>query len=998
MTFAAESNVASALSAECTPNNTFHGFMDKQHISLARAHATETPAKVERSSEARRHRKGKPFLMSRSLFIGLACAMAVPAIGTNPPTTDPDPDPADVNATFGSVTGRVIDDLGQPLPGAVVYVEALQTGVVSDINGFYTLSRLRKGDYQLRVTYVGYQPVTYDVSITSTRPYEHDFTLAEGVQLQGVEVLGVFTGQRRALQLQKEQMGIANIVAADQVGKFPDSNIGDALKRINGVNVQYDQGEARAGQVRGTSADLTSVTVNGNRMPSAADDTRSVQLDLIPADMIQTIELNKVVTADMDGDAIGGAINLVTKNTPAERILNFNVGSGFSWVSEKPLWDLGVTWGDRFFDDKLGIMASISYQYNPLGSDNTEFEYEMNDDGEMELSNAQVRQYYVTRERQSYSLGLDYEFNPSHKISFKGLYNRRSDWEKRYRVNYKKLTSKPSKQSIVMETKAGKNRDARLELQQTLDLGLDGEHHFGALRMDWGVDYARAAEKKPDEIYASYTYEDEDYFSDLTFSGVNGKKPYAVQSLPDLSSDNWELDELSCSTSEVIENEWKAKLNFTLPLSTGLFGNSLKFGAKYTHKHKTNEVSYYDYDAEDVLGDDWRSLTTNEIRSGFMAGDNYQTNVPFLSAKKLGSLNFSQYDGEENLEEEAGNYDVKEQITAGYLRFDQSLGKKWDLTAGLRIEHTSLTTSGYTLDTEDGDALVPTGDYDHDYTNLLPSLLLKYKFNDDGNLRASVTKTLSRPKYSALIANKTYNTEDLEATIGDPSVEPATSWNFDLSADYYFKSIGLVSVGLFYKDIKNVNVEYLSYYTGEELGLSNYADETFEVEQNINAYDARIFGVEVAYQRDFGFIHPSLKCIGFYGNYTYTHSKARNFNERLAVDDSDDIKVAGSPEHTANASLYFEKWGLSMRLSYNFASSFIDEMSNDRALDRYYDRVHYLDLNAAYTWGKSTKYTVYANANNLLNQPLRYYQGDRDRTMQVEYYGVKLQAGIKVNL
>ena len=937
----------------------------------------------------------KSALMCLSMSMAAASASATSLVSTPDPVA---PEEAEANAVMGSVTGRILDTDNFALPGAVVYVEALQTGVVSDINGFYTLPRLRQGTYELKVTYVGFQPQIYTVTINSSKPVEHDFQLSEGVELQGVEVLGVFTGQRRALQLQKENMGVTNVVAAEQVGKFPDSNIGDALKRINGVNVQYDQGEARAGQVRGTSADLTSVTVNGNRMPSAADDTRSVQLDLIPADMIQTIELSKVVTSDMDGDAIGGAINLVTKNSPADRVLNFNVGSGFSWVSEKPLWDLGVTWGDRFFDDKFGIMAAISYQYNPLGSDNTEFEYEMNDDGEMELSNAQVRQYYVTRERQSYSLGMDYEFNPSHKIGFKGMYNRRSDWEQRYRVNYKKLTSKASKQSIVMETKAGKNRDARLELQQTIDLGLDGEHHFGALTMDWGADYARASEKKPDEIYASYTYQDEDYFSELEWKGVNGKKPYAVQSLPSLSSENWELDELSCSTSEVIENEWKGKLNFTLPLVTGLYGNSLKFGGKFTHKHKTNEVEYYDYDAEEVLGDDWRDLTTNEIRSGFMAGDNYPTHAPFLSAKKLGDINFSNYEGEENLEEEAGNYDVKESITAAYVRFDQKLGRQFDATLGLRMESTHLRTSGYTLDTEDGEALVPTGDYTNNYTNWLPSLLLKYKINDDGNIRASVTKTLSRPKYSALIANKTYNTEDLEATIGDPSVKPATSWNLDFSVDYYFKSIGLVSAGIFYKDIKNVNVEYLSYYTGEELGLSSYADETFEVEQNINAYDARIFGVEVAFQRDFSFIHPSLKCIGFYGNYTYTHSKARNFNERLAVDEDEDIKVAGSPEHTANASLYFEKWGVSARLSYNFASSFIDEMSNDRSLDRYYDRVHYLDLNASYTWGKQTKYTIYANANNLLNQPLRYYQGDRDRTMQVEYYGVKIQAGIKVNL
>lgn len=140
--------------------------------------------------------------------------------------------------------------------------------------------------------------------------------LNEGVELQEVVVGGAFQGQRRAINSQKNNMGITNVVSADQVGKFPDSNIGDALKRISGINVQYDQGEARFGQVRGTSADLSSVTINGNRVPSAEGDTRNVQLDLIPADMIQTIEVNKVVTADMDGDAIGAASTSSPRTPP----------------------------------------------------------------------------------------------------------------------------------------------------------------------------------------------------------------------------------------------------------------------------------------------------------------------------------------------------------------------------------------------------------------------------------------------------------------------------------------------------------------------------------------------------------------------------------------------------------------------------------------------------------------------------------------------------------
>ncbi len=117
-------------------------------------------------------------------------------------------------------------------------------------------------------------------------------------ELNEVVVTGVFSGQQRAINAQKNNINITNVVSADQIGKFPDSNIGDALKRISGINVQYDQGEARFGQVRGTPAEFSSVTINGSRLPSAEGDIRNVQLDLIPSDMIQTIEVSKTLMPD----------------------------------------------------------------------------------------------------------------------------------------------------------------------------------------------------------------------------------------------------------------------------------------------------------------------------------------------------------------------------------------------------------------------------------------------------------------------------------------------------------------------------------------------------------------------------------------------------------------------------------------------------------------------------------------------------------------------------
>lgn len=892
----------------------------------------------------------------------------------------------------GTVKGRIVDTEKQTLPGASVYIENLRTGVISDVNGFYMLPNLNPGTYTLKVSYVGYSPVEMQITVPEGKTLERDVVMNEGLELKEVQVKGAFSGQRKALSSQKNKMGIVNVVSADQVGKFPDLNIGDALKRINGINVQYDQGEARFGQVRGTSADLTSVTINGNRLPSAEGDTRNVQLDLIPADMVQTIEVNKVVTSDMDGDAIGGAINLVTKSTPYKRTFSATAGSGHNWVSEKAQLNLGLTYGERFFNDKLGLMLSGSYQYAPGGSDDVENEYDLDDDDKVVLTKSEVRQYYVTRERQSYSLALDYKFNPNHKIAFKGIYNRRNDWENRYRITYKKLDSKASKQSVVLQTKggAGDTKNARLERQQTMDFSLDGEHHFGMLTGDWVVSYSRASEDRPNERYFGVFLDEP--FGD-SFEDVGGKYPYATKAIP-VISDEWKIDELTNSNQKIYENEWKFRMNFSLQLTDDL-RNIFKFGGKYVSKIKDRETHNFDY--ADIFEGEWRKNMTLQIREGYMPGDQYPIGTPFINKSYLGDIDFSKLEGDEILEDASGNYRARENIASAYVRLDAKIGDKVGMVAGLRMENTHLKYGGWNweVDEEENEKLTATGDKKNSYTNWLPSLLFKYDVNDDFKVRASFTQTLSRPKYSALIPCVNYTIADKEATIGNPDLKPTTSYNLDLSGEYYFKSIGLVSLGIFYKDIRDVIVDEV--WEGESAEVPASIGDEYTISKPINAYDADLFGLEFAYQRDFGFIAPALKCIGFYGTYTYTHSNTKNHGfEHRVLSDGEKVKMVGSPENTANASLYFEKSGINVRLSYNYASSFVDEMGKSAELDRYYDAVNYLDLNAGYTFGKKLKTTIYAEATNLLNQPLRYYQGTKKRTMQAEFYGVRVNAGIKV--
>jgi len=905
----------------------------------------------------------------------------------------------------GTIRGRIVDASKQTLPGASIYIEKLHSGVTSDINGFYIFPNLSPGTYTVKVSYIGYTPSEVQITVPAGKTLEKDFILNEGVELKEVLVGGVFQGQRRAINAQRSSLGITNVVSADQVGKFPDSNIGDALKRISGINVQYDQGEARFGQVRGTPADMSSVTINGNRIPSAEGDTRNVQLDLIPADMIQTIEVNKVVTPDMDADAIGGSINLITKNSPYKQMIAATAGSGYNWISKKAQLNLGLTYGNRFFNDKLGIILSASYQNSPSGSDDVEFLWDKDiETKEICLTDYQIRQYYVTRERQSYSAALDWNINDNNKLTFKGIFNNRNDWENRYRLTLKDLNLKKDDNdneyctvnntaTVRIQTKGGtpNNRNARLERQRTMDFTLGGEHLFGKLNMDWSLNYAKASENRPNERYIDYQLKKQKFIPDLS----NERKPlYTPQEGSEMYlNDDFSLKEVTEEFEDIQEKDLKFKLNFALPLAKGQYGNKLRFGGKVTRKSKDKDKDFYAYTPLDEDGFDANSLNNavNQNRDGYIPGAQYKVGS-FISKEYLGKLDLndaSLFEKKQDPEEVAASYNAKEVVSAGYLRFDQKIGKQWVLMAGVRLENTHVKYAGYEYDADAKEANRTPSSTD-DYLNVLPSILVKYNISDDFKVRASFTNTIARPKYSDLVPSSIIDRSNHSLTLGNPDLDPTISYNFDLSSEYYFKSIGLVSAGIFYKKINDFIVE-------QTLRNYNYNGTTYTTfTQPQNSGDANLFGVELSYQRSFNFIAPALKCIGFYGNYTYTYSRVKHFNFEGRENETG-LRLPGSPEHTANASLFFEKSGLNIRVSYNFASDFIDEMGAKKFYDRYYDTVNYMDVNAGYTFGKKIKTTFYADATNLLNQPLRYYQGTKEHTMQSEHYGIKINAGVKIS-
>jgi TonB-dependent receptor len=899
----------------------------------------------------------------------------------------------------GIIKGRILDSDNLSMPGASVVIETINKGTTTDNFGYFTLTGIPEGTYELSVSYIGFNPGKKQVSVEPGRTTVVDFNLTAGIVLSEVVVIGQLQGQAKALNTQMNKANITNIISSDQVGRFPDANIGDALKRIPGINVQYDQGEARFGNIRGTAPQYNSVMINGERIPSAEAEDRTVQLDLVPADMIQAIEVNKAVTPDMDADAIGGSVNLITRSAPYDRRASLTLGSGYNILAGKPIYNGAFILGDRFLNNKLGVIASASYHNHDLGSDNFEAEWdymdEDNKDGSAFAEEIQIRQYYLQRIRQSYSLSLDYKINANHTLFATGIYNHRNDWENRYRTIYKDIEYDEDSDSwlgvMEKETKGGTPdiKNARLEDQRMMNFTLGGDHQFGKVKADWTASYSKASEERPNERYIVYEVEDLIFtpdFSDKSAPKINGVSP---ASSADFSSD-YEFGEITEEFQLTEDIDKNFKLNFTIPLLENEYKNSLKIGVRYKGKEKMRDNRLFEYTPIDEDG--FNATTLNNLedftKDNFLVGD-YATGNQ-ISPEYLGELdltNSSLFEEERLAEAEAGNFNATENIIGGYVMLNQNIGENLLLIAGVRIENTSQEYQGNQYDADE-DEVTLTDKVSDSYLNILPGLHAKYNFNPTTILRAAWTNTLARPNYYALVPFREINREDNEIAIGNPELTPTTSMNFDLMFEKYFRTIGIISAGVFYKDIK----DFIVIETREDYLFDGTTWDTYE--QPINGGNGTIFGFEAAAQRQLDFLPGLWKGFGVYANYTYTTSSVTDF--RIEGREDEELSLPGTAKHTLNASISYDSKRFSFRTSLNYSTDFIDEFGEEAFYDRYYDKAIHLDMNANYAI--TPKFRVYAEANNLLNTPLYYYQGISSRLMQAEYYNVRFQFGAKLDL
>lgn len=893
-----------------------------------------------------------------------------------------------VNA-IGAIKGKVTDSLtNEALPGATVQITGTTLMTVTDLNGEFLL-RVPAGSVMLEVRYVGFATLTRTATVPAEGTVDVDIKLSSNsVNLGTVVITGVLQGQQRALNQQKSADNIKNVVSADQIGRFPDPNVAEALQRVPGVNIERDQGEGRYVLVRGLAPQFTNISINGEQIPSPEADVRYVALDAVPADQLASIEVSKALTPDMDGDAIGGSVNLITRTAQNDKLtVNGSGLMGYNNLVQKANFQGSLELGKRFLDNKLGIMLNASYYETDRGSDNWE-----RDGSELEL-----RDYTLLRTRTGLSSTIDYKFNDRNEVYFRTIYNRFSDREQRRRYVFVPAEEEMDDNAIERYTKD------RLEKQIVTSFNVGGKHALDKLNLDYELAYAEAIQDTPYDVEIGSVGEVDELETDFT---TNRKFPsFRVNGVVNNSRDNayldnsiYEFDELVIGKTYAKDVNKTAKFNIGVPYKIGENNSLFKFGAKVRMKEKSYDVNedVFEWTGGDVTFPGFPSgAYTLEKFSGGLVDDNFldgryrlQANADPKKVLRHFNANRNGYalNTEDKIIAEAVEaYTATEDVYAGYAMTKIQMNKLM-LLGGVRFEHTKVDyKSAYVIN--ESDVIETEGGTD--YSFFLPQVHAKYQLDKNTNLRAAVTRSYARPNFSDIVPSQEININDREGTIGNTRLKPVAATNLDLMGEHYFGNVGIISAGVFYKRLS----DFIYTRRFESVNYPGSEGDVLTLSQSQNGDNASLFGFEIAYQQNLTFLPGFLRGFSIYANYTYTSSNAKIQSRDGDTPAQEEIRLPGQAESVGNLSLAYDLKRFNIRVSGNFNGEYLSEVGEDSSEDLFVNNRFQLDATATVTLTPSIR--VFAEFLNLTNQPFEVYQANKSQFVQREFYSWWSRVGVK---
>lgn len=834
--------------------------------------------------------------------------------------------------------GKVLDiNTGEEIIGAAVYDKNNPSnGTVTGLDGSFSLS-VDDEDAVIVCYFLGYRQQEMEVADMSEAVFRLE---SDELFLNSAVVTATNNGRSEsaARGIEKKAMNVVNVMSAKAMELSPDITVANVIQRMSGVTIERNSsGEGQYAILRGMDKRYNYTLVNGVKIPSPDNKNRFVPLDMFPSEMLDRLEVTKSLTADMEGDGIGGAVNLVMKDAPSQRQITANISTGYNalyfqrdfqsfnhsaivrrspyelngmsedyavsskdftmsnlrmkWCRPMPDINGGISYGDRFFKDRLGVMAAFSFQ-NTYRGKNSDLYYQPG----TSHNGIESRAYSDNQTRFGAHLKLDYKIDPSNEITW---YNGYMDM----------------REAEVRDASDDKERSVRMKWnrQYIFNSTLAGEHRLldgGSLVINWKAVASQAFNQTPDNVEIFMIG------SHIATSGAATRR--------------WEHNS---------DNDLAAYLDVQYDLELA-DASLMRFalGGMYRNKFRDSFFNEYTFNSAtgpkdpQVIGEDWNNF--DEI---------------LLDPMPFGNIG------------DPLNYNATERIAAAYAMVKYEM-RLLEVIAGLRVEHTD---QGYSLKfprsvDPDGRQL---------YYDFLPSLNVKYQVHRNANLRLSYYRAVNRPSFFEIVPYSMIYEDYKEK--GNPDLKHTVADNIDLRYEYFPSSSEQIMVGLFYKYM-NDPIEY---------GLINEGQSTYYMPMNFG--DAKNMGVEIDVMKYFNWF-------GIKANYTYTHSEITTQKRRMNGSEVETVSqtrpLFGQAAHVANLSLLFKdaKSGWEGQLAGSYTGKRLSDVSNWYNDDIWEAGFFQLDASLEKSFKKG--FSIFAKASNLLDSPLIRFIQDGPHTEDIEGY------------
>jgi len=907
----------------------------------------------------------------------------------------------ELRAQQGNIIGMVTDEYtGEVLQGATVHLSETAIGAVTNQDGRFTLRRIPVGEHVLLVRYMGYNTKEIQVSITAEESIVQNIELeADQIMGDNVLVIGYQRGQSRALTRQRESVNIRSVLSSEQIDRMMTTTVSDALSRVTGMHGGTN--------IRGVGSAMSNVTVDGQRMGSTGSGDRSVDLSTISSDMVQELDVIKVITPDMDADALAGVINVSTRRPiGADRSLDIRLGGGSTpryHSHTGPSSRFAVNFGDSP-SDVFSYSVNFSYQKSPRTSESFETNWDIRNFGEGPvdvLERLATSLEFDPRER--YGGGVQLTFQPSARTTFhlQGMVNSQVREANEYGMDYRprvELYVSQFETNNVFGTDTGHIRyNAQLGPstinQYTFRAG--ARHLFEAFDMEYNVGWGHGRFDRDRYRFRFESPRRYDYIVGLedrhnpTLDFVN--RPYPNQNL-------FDLDYVYHRWDEHIDNELSGAIDFSVPFNRGTF----KFGSstRLTLKNGASEEFYMDFDrASDlsmfdmIVNADWNILGRDHHHT-------YQ--IPWLMDLNAGKdFFYSQYPHMElDLElwaesAETSKFNAMEHTTSAYGMTNLNLGR-FNFLGGLRVEHTSNVYDGREGVINSQGRFVGAKDVNNtsDYIYLFPNAQLVFGVADMTNVRLAYSRSIGRPDFSRLAPYRLLNYDSETIRRGNPDLKPMISDNFDLLFEHYFMNVGELTLGFYYKQLSEFVYSFEDRIQDGE--FSGWRERTY-----LNGEEATIYGVEVSWQQNLEFLPSFLGNFGTFANYSYSRSFAD-------LDRDEPAPMIDQRPHIANVGLDYNQGGLSASMFYSWSSAVLTaygslqwvpeiQLRERVYFDRYEDGRN--NLSASVRYRISSNFRIWVDASNILAEETVQYFHNRDYyPNRIRYSTRSFTMGIRYNI